>query len=97
MDLQLGLFGDELELAPSSPVRAARVGRDVVRLSQGRPAGLRLGTSSWSFPGWAGLVYERTYSQSVLARHGLHAYAQHPLLRTVSVADDPTWAGAGRA
>ncbi len=47
---------------------------------------LHLGTSSWYFPGWAGLVWdERPYSESDLSRHGLAAYARHPLLRTVSL------------
>ncbi len=49
------------------------------------PRALRLGTSSWSFPGWAGVVYDRTVSETVLARHGLAAYARHPLLRTVGI------------
>ncbi len=47
---------------------------------------LHLGTSSWSFAGWAGLVWdEREYSEANLSRHGLAAYARHPLLRTVSL------------
>jgi uncharacterized protein YecE (DUF72 family) len=46
---------------------------------------VRLGTSSWSFPGWHGLVYDRLASEEALARSGLQAYAAHPLLRTVSV------------
>jgi uncharacterized protein YecE (DUF72 family) len=47
---------------------------------------LHLGTSSWYFPGWAGLVWdEREYSEPDLSRHGLSAYARHPLLRTVSL------------
>lgn len=49
------------------------------------PAGLRLGTSSWTFPGWAGLVYRDTASETVLARKGLAAYARHPLLRSVGI------------
>lgn len=49
------------------------------------PAGLMLGTSSWSFPGWAGIVYGREASESVLAREGLAAYARHPLFRSVGV------------
>ena len=44
-----------------------------------------MGTSSWSFPGWEGIVYDRRASQQTLARHGLAAYAQHPLLRTVGI------------
>ena len=46
---------------------------------------IRLGTSSWSFPGWAGLVYGGNYTESRLAKDGLAAYAAHPLLRTVSI------------
>lgn len=49
------------------------------------PAGLRLGTSSWSFPGWKGLVYEGSASAEALAREGLSAYARHPLLRAVGL------------
>jgi uncharacterized protein YecE (DUF72 family) len=44
-----------------------------------------MGTSSWSFPGWDGIVYDRQASQATLARHGLEAYAMHPLLRTVGL------------
>jgi len=46
---------------------------------------LHLGTSSWHFPGWAGLVYDRPAPAAWLSRHGLAAYARHPLLRTVSL------------
>lgn len=49
------------------------------------PARARLGTSSWSFPGWSGIVYDRKAPETVLARDGLAAYARHPLLRTVSL------------
>jgi len=49
------------------------------------PNGILLGTSSWSFPGWKGIVYDREVSATVLARHGVRAYARHPLLRCVGV------------
>jgi uncharacterized protein YecE (DUF72 family) len=49
------------------------------------PPTLRLGTSSWFFPGWAGLVWDGEYEQSVLSKHGLGAYARHPLFRSVSL------------
>jgi uncharacterized protein YecE (DUF72 family) len=49
------------------------------------PGGLYLGTSSWSFPGWQGLVYGGRYSGAMLARHGLAAYAQHPGMNSVGV------------
>lgn len=49
------------------------------------PAGVFLGTSSWSFPGWAGLVYDTPYEASLLSRSGLAAYGVHPVLRAVSI------------
>jgi uncharacterized protein YecE (DUF72 family) len=54
-------------------------------LAASLPPGFRMGTSSWSFPGWAGIVYSRKRATSMLAREGLHEYAQHPLLRTVGI------------
>src|SRR5690349_14480142 len=49
------------------------------------PTDIRLGTSSWFFPGWRGLVYEGLHPQVALSKKGLAAYAQMPLLRTVSL------------
>ena len=49
------------------------------------PPQVRLGTSSWSFPGWRGIVYGDDYSNAKLARDGLTAYGAHPLLRSVSI------------
>lgn len=49
------------------------------------PTDIRLGTSSWFFPGWRGLVYEGLHPQTALSKKGLAAYAQLPLLRTVSL------------
>ena len=46
---------------------------------------IRLGTSSWSFPGWRDIVYSRALSESALSREGLQEYARHPLLRTVGI------------
>jgi uncharacterized protein YecE (DUF72 family) len=46
---------------------------------------LHLGTSSWSFPGWKGLVWAGDHPQAALSRQGLDAYARHPLFRTVSL------------
>jgi uncharacterized protein YecE (DUF72 family) len=45
----------------------------------------RFGTSSWSFSGWSGLVYDAAHSEQMLARQGLSAYAAHPLFRTVGI------------
>jgi uncharacterized protein YecE (DUF72 family) len=72
----------------------------VVALAAALPAAVRLGTSTWSFPGWGPLVWGAPASYEALARDGLTAYAAHPLLRTVGVdrgayAPVPTevWAG----
>lgn len=46
---------------------------------------LYLGTSSWSFPGWKDLVYQREYTEKQLAHEGLKAYSQFPLFRCVSL------------
>jgi len=71
---------------------AARVDRETTilgeRLRNEHPQ-LRLGTSSWTFPGWSDLVYAPTrrgpVTESLLRRDGLRAYAAHPLHRTVGV------------
>lgn len=49
------------------------------------PGAVRFGTSSWSFPGWAGIVYPRRAGASELAREGLVEYSRHPLLTTVGI------------
>jgi len=77
-------------LEPEKPVRGAGVGaapvsEDVAALGQALPPGILLGGSTWSFPGWAGLVYDRKYSEAKLAHEGLAAYARHPLLRAVGI------------
>ena len=58
---------------------------DLVRLAGQLSSRIHLGTSSWSFPGWANSVYASAYPDSALARRGLAAYAAHPLLRTVGI------------
>jgi uncharacterized protein YecE (DUF72 family) len=58
---------------------------ELITLAQMLPSNLRLGTSSWSCPGWDGLVWNGEYSESNLSRFGLTAYHKHPLFRTVSV------------
>lgn len=56
-----------------------------IDLAQALPHHLRLGTSSWNYPGWDGLVWDGEYPETNLSRYGLVAYAKHPLFRTVSV------------
>lgn len=54
-------------------------------LAQQLPEQLRFGVSTWSYPGWEGLIWADEYDPRVLSRYGLGAYHQHPLLRTVCV------------
>jgi len=84
---QPGLF----ESSPPPPRRRVAAG-DVLTATQSPllnapvlPDEIRLGTSSWFFPGWRGLVYEGVYPQTALSKKGLVAYGGIPLLRTVSL------------
>jgi uncharacterized protein YecE (DUF72 family) len=80
------LFGDAAPADdPHGPIGAAAASEELVRLGRHLPDKVYLGTSSWAFPGWEGLVYETHYTESRLARQGLTAYSQHPLLRAVGV------------
>ena len=49
------------------------------------PGHVRFGTSSWTFPGWAGIVYEGKPTERWLQQSGLGEYARHPLFRTVGI------------
>ncbi|MFT3799640.1 MAG: DUF72 domain-containing protein [Burkholderiaceae bacterium] len=71
--------------ASDGPVAAAPADPALRALAAALPAELRLGTSSWTYPGWKGLVWDREYTETALARQGLRAYAQHPLFRTVGL------------
>jgi uncharacterized protein YecE (DUF72 family) len=84
---QLDLFGGGAAEEPPRPkgVGAAEVPAEVAALGRELPAGLRMGPSSWSFPGWAELVYDRKYPESRLAKEGLAAVARHPLFRAVGI------------
>ena len=67
----------EILAAPPSP--------ELLALAADLPPHIHLGTSTWSFPGWNGIVYGDEYSNSKLSREGLTAYGAHPLLKTVSI------------
>lgn len=75
---QLGLFGDEGGVV-------ACVDEEERELASLLPAFVRLGTSSWTFTGWDGIVYDGRPTEEQLKKTGLHAYAQHPLFRTVGI------------
>lgn len=88
MSDQLSLFDEPEPTAPAvHPVDAALAARHAhgQALAAALPPTLAFGTSSWTFPGWAGLVYPRSLAANALGREGLRHYARHPLLRTVGI------------
>jgi uncharacterized protein YecE (DUF72 family) len=82
---QLDLFPDAAPPREAHPVQPAAPDPHWLELAGKLPARIRLGTSSWHFPGWARLVYDRVADERVLSRDGLRAYAQHPLLGCVGL------------
>lgn len=83
-DRQMDFFGTA-DVAEAHPVQPAAPNSHWAELAARLPAGIRLGTSSWHFPGWARLVYDRVAEERVLGREGLRAYARHPLLGCVGL------------
>ncbi len=98
-DAEDDLFGAPHQVSgsgePTAPSRAsasvepAAFDESLARLGRLLPPSVHLGTSSWFFPGWRGLVWrddaDTNYSESQLARHGLRAYGEHPLFRSVGI------------
>jgi uncharacterized protein YecE (DUF72 family) len=87
---QLSLFGDHGGNENATNYRSGLVQPHVTEedrdLAGRLPRFIRFGTSSWSFPGWTGIVWKGPQpSEADLAHSGLEAYAQHPLLRAVGV------------
>ncbi|HEY2510531.1 MAG TPA: DUF72 domain-containing protein [Polyangiaceae bacterium] len=81
----------DLFAAPPGALEVPEIPPEHHTLAKSLPAGLRLGTTSWSYPGWTGLVYRANTSTKLLASHGLTAYAQHPLFDAVEI--DRTYYG----
>jgi uncharacterized protein YecE (DUF72 family) len=94
-DGMVDLFGDPIAPPATKPaaksaaragaVEAARASVAAVEAAHRLDLHIYLGTSSWSFPGWDGLIYAGEYSEAKLARDGLPAYAQHPLMRAAGI------------
>ncbi len=82
-DRQLELF--DIHHLGDAESMSVPVPEPMRKLAGKLPNSLFFGTSSWSFPGWAGIIYDRRYPEPVLAKEGLRAYARHPLLRTVGI------------
>jgi len=70
---------------PPRVVDAAPSNAEQETLGQQLSPNLRLGTMSWSFPGWRGLIYGADADPKLLADAGLTAYSRHPLLRSVEI------------
>src|SRR6266550_2798789 len=73
---QPNLFDDVAALPPPSAA--------LVSLAQRIPPSIRFGTSTWTYDGWAGEVYHRSYRSAQPARR-LEEYARYPLFRTVGI------------
>lgn len=87
--MQDSLFGESDSSKPikksSKQVEPAAHAAELIALAKTLPSHLRLGTSSWNYPGWVGMVWDREYSENNLSCYGLSAYSQHPLFKTVSI------------
>ncbi len=84
-DEQLSLFAETAPRPPSlDPIPAPDP--DIAALAARLPPRVHLGTSSWTFPGWRGLVYRRTYpNQRAFMQRSLEEYARFPLFGTVGI------------
>src|SRR5947199_349877 len=73
---QPSLFDDLATLPPPAT--------ELVELGRRVPAAIKFGTSTWTYDGWAGDVYHRSYRGAQPARR-LEEYARYPLFRTVGI------------
>lgn len=79
--MQNSLFGEN----SAAVVGSIDFDPSLSEIANALPRNLHLGTSSWSYPGWEGIVWDRKYSDSKLSRYGLPAYSKHPLFRCVGI------------
>jgi len=73
---QPSFFDDIAALPPPAP--------ELVELGRRIPPTIKLGTSTWTYDGWAGDVYHRAYRGAQPARR-LEEYVRYPLFRTVGI------------
>lgn len=57
----------------------------IAQLAQQLSPLIRFGTSSWTYPGWTGLIYEKPYPATGAGARMLAEYARWPLFRTVGI------------
>lgn len=77
------LFDDTAPV--SAPIEAMAQSGQMRRLGEKIPRGVFLGSSSWNFPGWRGMVYSPMSGEKRLAEDGLSAYCKYPVFRTVGI------------
>lgn len=83
---QLSFFPEpEATERVTTPDPVERVRAEAAGVAAAIPETVYFGTSSWSFPGWRGIVYSRHIADGAIAREGLREYVRHPLLRTVGI------------
>ena len=73
---QPGLF-DDVTTLPALPAELVALGGHI-------PSNIKFGTSTWTYDGWSGDVYHRTYHGPQPAKR-LEEYARYPLFRTVGI------------
>ncbi|MDR7295359.1 uncharacterized protein YecE (DUF72 family) [Pelomonas aquatica] len=83
--MQDPLFDLEAPTKRSRGVQPAPPLADDIALAAALSPRIHLGTSTWSYPGWQGLVWAGRHSEATLSKTGLPAYAAHPLLRAVGI------------
>lgn len=80
---QFSLFDKE---PISSPRSTTALTPEELALAKALPANIRFGTSSWTYRGWEGLIYQRRYaSEREFNRESLAEYAMFPWFRTVGI------------
>ena len=77
------LFDDSAPLY--APIVPMTPDAELRRLGGRLPRGIYLGSSSWNFPGWRGIVWGNLSSVTGLAERGLTAYAAYPVFRTAGI------------
>ncbi len=58
---------------------------ELAELAPRLPSWLSMGTSSWTYPGWTGLIYARAHCKTGASTAMLREYARFPLFRTVGI------------
>lgn len=76
---QIGLFLDAPAPPPLPHLEADR------RLAARLVPRILVGPSTWTFPGWAGIVYPPGTAREELVDHGLAQASRYPLFRTVGI------------